>query len=293
MAYTIAKKIAAFGAKIAPKLVTIVLFRHHIGYWPDLKNPKSLNEKLQYLKLNKFRNNPLITECVDKYAVRNYVKRKGCAKYLTKLIGVWDNANEIDFSKLPNEFVLKCNHGSGTNIICKDKKSLNIEDVRNQLDTWMKEDFGDYRAELIYDNVPHKIICEELINTNDGKPPKDYKFFCGYGKAQFLFVASDRYDGNTKFDYYDIDWNWIPVENGHPNAGNVIQKPDKFDEMVTVAEKLSEDFPLVRVDLYNENGRIIFGELTFLHHSGLCPYSPREFDFEFGEKFDYVVSKKL
>ena len=277
------KNTASRVAKVCPSLLTRILFRYDVGYWPNLTNPKSLNEKLQYLKLHVYRNNPVVTQCADKYAVRDYVSERIGEKYLVELYGCWERADDIRFDLLPDSFALKCNNGSGTNIICKDKKRIDVPATIKQLNKWMKMDFGDHRAELIYDNIPRKIICEEFINTDDGLPPKDYKFFCNYGKALFLFVATDRYEGKTKFDYYDMNWNWIPVINGHPNAGPGMKKPDNFDEMVGIAEKLSLDFPLVRVDLYNEGGRILFGELTFLHHSGLCKFEPEKYDYIFGD----------
>lgn len=270
-------------AKLAPKTTTKILFKHFLGYRLNLKNPKTLNEKLQYLKLTNYMHNSIVTKCADKYAVREYVEKRVGVEYLVGLLGVWNNASEIDFDSLPDKFALKCNHGSGTNVICRDKSQLDIGSVKTKLDKWLKTDFGYSRAEFIYDKIPRKIICEEFIETSDNKPPKDYKFFCNNGKAKFLFVATDRYNEQTKFDYFDINWNWIPVQNGHPNADASLKKPDNFDEMIRIAEKLSEGFPLVRIDLYNENGRIIFGEMTFLHHSGLTRFDPDKYDLILGQ----------
>lgn len=287
----VVKKVASIVAKISPEIVTKVLFKHFLGYPLNMKHPRTLNEKMQYLKLRVYKGSCLVSDCVDKVKVRDYVASAVGEQYLTKMFGSWECAKDIDYDMLPDEFVLKCNHGSGSNIICNNKDLLDKKKTNEQLDTWLTMDFGSHRAELMYRDIDRKILCEEFINTFDGKPPKDYKFFCCYGKAKFLFVASDRYDDNTKFDYYDMDWNWIPVKNGHPNAGDVLEKPSNFDEMIAVAEKLSKPFPLVRVDLYNENGKIIFGELTFLHFAGLTPFVPEEYDLIFGDMADVDVTK--
>ncbi len=273
-------------AELCPATATKILFRKYIGQSLDLKNPKTLNEKLQWLKLNTYRNNLVVRRCADKLAVREFVASKGWAEALVELLEVWDSVDDIDFDVLPNKFVLKCNHGSGMNIICSDKSSFDQEDARNKLKHWMCQDFGRQRAELSYKNMDKKIICETYIETKDGNPPQDYKIFCSYGQPKFLFIASDRYDDNTKFDYYTIDWKWLPVKNGHPNAGDVFIKPEKYEEMLKIASKLSEEFPIVRVDLYHGQGKVIFGEMTFLHFGGLTPFEPKTFDRKFGDMLD-------
>jgi len=133
-----------------------------------------------------------------------------------------------------------------------------------------------------------KIICEQYIETDDGLPPKDYKIFCSYGKPKFLYIASKRNGMNTKFDYFDLNWNWIAVKNGHENAEAIFTRPPNFDEMLSLASKLSKPFPLVRVHLYNENGEIIFGELTFCHYSGVAAFEPDNYDTKFGSEFPDV-----
>lgn len=281
-----AKKMMVYLQAVAPSFATKLLFKKYLRYPLDLRDPKTLNEKMQWLKLHTYRSNPLITRCVDKYAVRSYVAEKGCPETLVGLLGVWDSPAEIEWEKLPDQFVLKCNHGSGSVIICKDKATLDKEDAVKRLSAWLKEDFGLHRAELAYKDVKKKVICEQLIETEDGLAPKDYKFFCAYGEPKFLFVASERNGDEAAFDYFDLDWNHYPVKNDHPNAADAIQRPDNLDEMLAVARKLSEDFPLVRVDLYSEKGKTIFGELTFLHFGGLHPFDPREYDTIFGEMFD-------
>lgn len=290
----ITKKIFGCFAEFAPETATKILFKKYLGYSLDMKNPQTLNEKLQYLKLRTYRKNSLVTQCADKYEVRKYVEQCGCEKNLINLLGVWDNANNIDFDKLPNKFVLKCNHGSGTNIICTDKSKLDIDESRKNLNGWLKESFGKQRVEMSYSEIKRKIIAEEYIETKDKKPPKDYKIFCSYGKPKFLFVASDRYNNQTKFDYFTIDWMWIPVKNGHPNAEkDTILKPEGFDEMLECAKKLSKPFPLVRVDFYYENNKVLFGELTFLHFGGLTPFDPKSFDLKFGKMIDNDITQGI
>lgn len=286
MRYSPIKGFFSLLSALFPTMVTRILFKHFLGYKLDMKKPQTLNEKMQYLKLTEYKNNKLITECVDKFLVRDVVSRKIGNKYLTNLYGVWNNADEIDFAELPDSFVLKCNHGSGMNFVCSDKSKLDIEKCRVTLNNWLRRSFGNHRAEIMYRGIRRKIICEEFINTSDGKPPKDYKFFCSNGKVKFLFVATDRIDDCTKFDYFYPNWEWIPVMNGHPNSESHPPKPDNLDEMIKIAEELSISFPFVRVDLYNENGRILFGELTFLHFAGLTPFKPAKYDYIFGELID-------
>lgn len=256
-----------------------------MGYFPNLKTPITLNEKLQYLKLHDYWKNPLIIQCTDKFAVRQYVMDKGCSQILNELYAVYQSVDEINWNALPNVFVLKCNYGSGGNIICLDKSALDIEDAERKLRKWMKESSGLERVEYSYEGIDRKIICEKFIETEDGKPPRDYKIFCSFGEPKLLFVATDRYDGHTKFDYFTPEWEWIDVRNGHPNAGPGLNKPDRLDDMLDYARKLSADFPLVRVDLYCEFDTIIFGELTFLHFGGVTPFDPPEYDKLFGDLF--------
>jgi len=270
----------------APTLATKIRVKKELGYTPDLKNPKTLNEKMQWLKLNTYYNNPTVTKCADKYAVREFVCEKlGNEDTLVKLYGVWKNPDEIDWDALPGEFVLKSNHSSGNNIICRDKKKLDKADAVAKMKRWLKKDGSLAMAEYSYRDIPRKIIAEEFIRTEDNLPPKDYKFFCEYGEPKLIFVASERYNDNTKFDYFTPEWEWIPVQNCHLNAAAPPAKPEKYEEMLEVARKLAKEFPLVRVDLYYESSKIIFGELTFLHFGGVHGFTPVEYDRIFGDLF--------
>ena len=275
-------------SKISPTVASKIRYKHYLGKKLNLDSPQTLNEKMMYLKLNKYWNQQFVADRADKYAVRKIIKAAGCPEILIGLYGVWDRVEDIDWDSLPNKFAIKCNHGSGYNIICRDKKTFDIEAAKKKLRKWMQEEYGVNRAEQgIYSKIQKKIIAEEFIETADGMPPKDYKFFCSYGEVKFLFVASDRVDNQTKFDYYYPDWTWIPVKNQHPNVGPT-PKPEMLEQMIHYAQVLSKDLPLIRVDLYNEGQKIIFGELTFTHFGCLNAFDPDEYDLEFGQCFPDV-----
>lgn len=289
------KTFRALFTRIAPTLFTRILFRHHVGYKLNLDNPKTLTEKLQWLKLNEYYRNDLITKCIDKYLVREFVTEAGCQEILNELYGVWDDVEQIDWDALPNKFVLKCNHGCAYNIICVDKKTFNIEIAKKQLNNWMSQKYGLQTAEIIYSDLKPKIICEKFIESNDGKELKDYKIFCSYGVPKLIYVITGGHGSKECLDYYTTNWEWIPVNNGTlPNAGNIVPRPEMLDEMLEYAQKLSINFPIVRVDLYCESMKIIFGELTFLPTGGFSKYNPSEYDYIFGEMFniDNLVKRK-
>lgn len=272
-----------------PTLASKIRYRRYLGKKLNLNNPQTLNEKMMYLKLNKYWDQQYVADRADKYAVREIIKKAGCPEILIDLYGAWDNVEDIEWDILPEKFAIKCNHGSGYNIICGDKQSFDVETAKAKLRKWMSEDYGINRAEQgIYSKIHKKIIAEKFIETADGMPPKDYKFFCSYGEVKFLFVASDRINNQTKFDYYYPDWTWIPVKNQHPNVGP-IEKPKMLEQMIEYAKILSKDLPLVRVDLYNEGEKIIFGELTFTHYGCLNGFEPDEYDLTFGKCFPDVT----
>lgn len=282
---TIANVYAYTLSLISPERSSKRQYKSAFGKKLDLTNPQTLNEKLMYLKLTKYWHNPLVTQCADKYLVREYIESKGCGEILNGILGHWDKAEDIDWNSLPQKFAIKCNHGSGYNLICTNKEDFDTKEATKSLNRWMHKRYGvNYTEQGIYDNIPRCIIAEEFIETKDGLPPKDYKFFCSYGKCKFLFVASDRYDNNTKFDYYYPDWTYIPVKNFFDNNGPVA-KPAALEKMIEYAEKLSADFPIVRIDLYNEGERIVFGEITFTHFGCMNKFEPESYDLTFGSFF--------
>lgn len=283
-----------FLGKHFPVFSTRLFMRRKLGYNLDFNNPKTLNQKMQWLKIFVYSKDQSVADRIDKYKVRFIVEEAGLGHTLTRLYGVWNRAEDIDWDSLPKTFAIKCNHGSGYNILCRDKTTFDKKAATKKLNKWMHDNYGYENAELIYDFINHKILCEELIETEDGLPPKDYKIFCYYGEPKLLFVAQDRYEGHTKFDYYDTEWNWIDVRNGHPNAKEHMKRPEFLDEMFDAARKLSKDYPIVRVDFYHESGKLYFGELTFLHFGGVQSFEPGEYDYTFGELFpiDFEKLKK-
>lgn len=254
-----------------------------LGKKLNLENPQTFNEKLQWIKL--FDRNPLYTQLVDKYLARDYIKEKLGEEYLIPLLGVWDDPDDIDFDALPEQFVLKCNHNSGLGMcICKDKSKLDIKKVKEELKKGLAQDYYLSGREWPYKNVPRKVIAEKYMTDESGYELKDYKFFCFDGEVKMLFVAKDREveGAETKFDFFDADFNHLPFTNGHPNSQPPYFKPENFEEMKAVAAKLSKGIPEVRVDLYNINGKIYFGEMTFFHWSGFVKYEPEEWDYKIG-----------
>lgn len=258
-----------------------LVFKHRMGYKLNLGNPQSFSEKLQWLKLND--KHPEYTQLVDKVEAKYFVASIVGNKYIIPTFGVWDSVEDIDWQSLPNQFVVKSTNDSGGVVVCKDKSKLEVEKAKAKLRETGNRDYTKYNKEYPYHNVPHRFIAEQYIEDESGFELKDYKIFCFDGEPKFLFVATGRQKHDTRFDFYDTEFNHLPIINGHPNADVWPTKPKNFDEMLDVASKLSKGFPHIRVDLYNCNGRIYFGELTFFHFSGTTPFEPREWDYKFGE----------
>lgn len=259
-------------------------FKAVFGYELNLNNPQTFNEKLQWLKLHD--RNPLYTTLVDKYAVKKWVADKIGPEYIIPTLGVWDSPDEIDFDKLPNQFVLKCNHNSGLGMcICKDKSKLDIKKVKKELKRGLKQDYYLTNREWPYKNVPRKIIAEKYM-VDEGSPQglKDFKFMCFDGKVKCSFVCTERFatDG-LKVTFYDTSWNVMPFERHYPRSKTPLVKPFNYDEMVILAEKLSEDIPFVRVDFYSVKGKTYFGEMTFFPGAGLEEFTPFEWDKKIGD----------
>ncbi|WP_340611307.1 ATP-grasp fold amidoligase family protein [Xenorhabdus bharatensis] len=256
--------------ELFPEFVTKSIYKERLNKKLNLVTPTTFNEKLQWLKLNTYNNNKLVTQCSDKLSVRGYVKDRGCEEILIPLYGSWDKASDIGWDNLPDKFVMKCNHGACYNIICRDKKNLNIVDEVKKLNRWMREDYWRKSVEMVYKNIPKKIICEKLIETKDGLLPYDYKMFCFNGKAMFVMVCADRESGNPKFYFIDRNWEVLPygIDYMDNDVGCLI-KPENFEKLFFYAEKLAQPFPFVRVDLYLNDRIINFGELTFIHSAGI------------------------
>ncbi len=257
-------------------------YRIFFGRFCDLNNPQTYNEKLQWLKL--YNRKPEYTQMVDKYEVKKYIADLIGEEYIIPTLGVWDRFEDIDFDKLPNQFVLKCTHDSGGLVICQDKSKLDIVAARKKINKSLNRNYYYMHREWPYKDVKPRIIAEQYMVDESGYELKDYKWFCFDGEPKALFIATDRgVEGEeTKFDFFDMEFNHLPFTNGHPNAGREIAKPQGFEEMKQLAAKLSQNIPHIRVDFYDINGKIYFGELTFYHWSGLTPFEPEEWDYTFG-----------
>jgi len=257
-------------------------FRACMGYDLDLDNPKTFSEKLQWLKL--YDRKPEYTIMVDKYAVRNYIADKLGEEYLIPLLGVWNDPSEIDFDQLPDRFVLKCNHNSGLGMcICRDKSRLDIKKVKNELRKGVSQNYYLTGREWPYKNVPRKIIAEEYMEDSVLKELRDYKFFCFGGMVKCFKVDFDRFVEHHA-NYYDTEKNRLPFGEKicPPLLEKRIQHPENFEKMKRLAEILSMGMPFLRVDLYNIDGKIYFGEMTFFPDSGFGRFTDEEWNKTLG-----------
>lgn len=252
----------------------------------NLYNPQTFNEKIQWSKL--YDSTPIKTLLADKYLVRNWVKNKIGEDYLIPLLGVYNSSEEIDFNCLPDKFVIKCNHGCAYNIIVKNKNSLDINKIKQQLNDWMQENFAfKHGLELHYSNISPKIIIEKFIeNKNSNGDLYDYKFWCFEGKVYYIQFLSERNTNGLKMAFYDRNWNKQKFAYSYPLDTKTITKPDNLEQMIKIAESLSEGFNHVRVDLYRmDDGKIYFGEMTFTSASGICGWSDQNVNRYFGKLF--------
>lgn len=261
-----------------------------MSYKLNLRSPKSYNEKLQWLKL--YDRNPLYTTMVDKYAVKKYVSDIIGEKYIIPTLGVWDKFDDIDFDSLPDQFVLKCTHDSGGLVICKDKRTLDLAKARQKIESSLQTDYYTAGREWPYKDVPRRIIAEKYMEDSKTGELRDYKFFCFNGNTKWLFIATDRQNREEPyFDFFDMDFNHLPMQHGHPNAPILPEKPVKFELMKELASKLSQGFPHLRVDFYEVDGEVFFGELTFFHHGGWTPFTPEKWDYIFGAEIKLPLKR--
>lgn len=271
---------------VPDKLMIELQYKIATGMKLNLKKPKRFTEKIQWYKL--YYRNPLMTKCADKYGVREYVASKGYGNNLIPLYGVYDGAEDINFDKLPNKFVLKTTNGSHTNIFCEDKSKLDVEEIKRILNNWLTERTVKAGREWAYYNIKPRIICEKYLDKDENNDLVDYKFFCFNGKPYCLYVIVERFfkDG-TKLGIYDSNFNRMQYTRADMKSLiSDVEKPKNFEAMLEMASVLSSDFPYVRVDLYNVGGEIIFGELTFYDGSGYIGFNLDEFDFILGDAFE-------
>lgn len=256
-------------------------YKKETGDLLDLKNPLSFNEKIQWLKL--YDSTPLKTQLADKYLVREWVSEKIGEEYLIPLLGVWDNANEISFETLPDEFILKTNHGSGWNLLIKDRKNINEKKIKKTLNNWLSYNYGYKKGmELHYRAIEPKIMAETLVREfTEEEGLRDYGFFCFSGEIKFI-TSNIPHEGLWKKGTYTLEWEKAPFSIGKYYIEEEEKEPKNFKLMCQLAKTLSEGFSFVRVDLYNINGKILFGEMTFTPASGINKLIPREWEKTIG-----------
>lgn len=250
----------------------------------SFERPKTFNEKLQWMKLYYFPYNPKVVQGADKYAVREYVEEKGLGSLLTPLYGVWDHAEQIEWDKLPDQFVLKCTHGCAYNIVCADKSSFDTASAKKQLNKWLKEDFGTFNVEIHYSmNKHHRIICEEYL----GETITDYKFFCFHGVPKFYYVSENLLDnGQASIGFFNMNGEKLPMKRKEYKDLTNAEMPVFFDAMKESAIQLAKDFPFVRVDFFVTSDRYYFSELTFTPGGCMMAFDPESYDLEWGQLID-------
>lgn len=276
-------------ATFAPTFKAKFVYQKAFGKKLNLNPPMTWNEKINHLKLNDYSNNALVTQCADKYAVREYLKAKGCEEILNELYFACDSAHEIPWDSLPDSFVIKGNHGSGYNLICQDKKSLDIVQATKTIENWMKEDYWKVYAELNYKQINKKIIGEKFIASPNGHGPDDYKIYCFHGVPYCTLLCVGRETGMPKYYFFDKDFKFLCYSQDclalSQEQIEAFVKPEGYDSLFEYARKLSEPFEFVRVDFYIANGKPIFGELTFTPSAGI--------DTDMLETTDVLLGKML
>ena len=287
------RTLSSFGKNMGDKTYCSLRCYASLGYKVNLKDPKTYNEKMQWMKL--YNRNPLYTKLADKIEVKSYVDDILGPGHTFPLLGSWNTPEEIDFDALPNEFVLKCNHNSAVGMaICKDKSKglytkahggdkiyITKDEVLEGLRTGLSQDFYLGGREWPYKNIKRRVFAEKLMKSDDGEPLKDYKILCFDGEPRYIWVGSN-YDPMW-FDLYSADWVNLHVKWGYEAGPEKLPKPDKLDEMLNTARKLSQGMPHVRVDLYSIGGDIFFGEYTFFTWAGFMKIIPQEWDLKLGE----------
>ena len=279
--YLVIKITNKYPAFLPDSIVIKALFYFEIGYKLNLKHPKTFNEKLQWLKL--YQRDPIMTKMVDKYEAKQYVSDRVGEEYIIPTLGVWDSFDNIDFEKLPNQFVLKTTHDSGGVVIVRNKSMLDRKEAREILMKSMKHDFYQKFKEWPYKNVTHRIIAEKYMEDESGYELKDYKIFCFNGVPKLIQVDFGRFSKHKR-NIYSTDWEYLGFSSLYPTDPNIkIRRPKKLDSMLNIAKKLSKGMPHVRIDLYLIYDQIYFGELTFYHESGFGKFKPEKWDTILGE----------
>lgn len=288
---SIYKKFIILLSKISPLFASKVKYLISFGKKLNLEDPQTFNEKLMWIKLNEDDN--FKAKCTDKYEVRNYVENLGLKNILNELYFVYDRVEDINFDELPNSFVLKGTHGCGCNIICSDKSKLDKTDAIIKLKKWMQTDYSLLSAEPHYAKIKPRIVAEKFLGEQGGLPPIDYKIHCFNGKPKLIEVVLDRSINETKLIFLDMDWNILPYNKHSLNFKGNIKKPERFNEMIEISKKLSNEFTYVRVDLYYYLNYIFFGELTFTPCACCHTHLFENADYEIGELLDLKKDGKF
>lgn len=275
------KAILSCATIISPELNSKMYYRISQGKPLNLSFPKDFNEKVLWLKLNTYLNDPLVRQCADKYAVREYVKEKGWGETLTPLLAVYTSVDEIKKDNLPDRFALKLNYGCGFNILCTDKNTFDLDRAKQKLRKWMRSSYYLPYSEMQYKEIEKRILLEQFIENDDGMFPDDYKFYCYDGEPLYLLYCTDRVGECVQKTMYDIDGKVVPYKEGC--VSKPFRRPACYDQMLEVCRKLAKGFPFVRVDLYDSDGKVVFGELTFTPAGGTGKYTP-EGSIILGEK---------
>lgn len=256
-------------------------YRVFVGKKLHLDNPKGFNEKLQWLKIHD--RNPHYPSMADKYLVRDYIKSVIGEEYLVPVVGIWDKFDNIDVNSLPDQFVLKCTHDSGSAIVCKDKSTFDWAAARKKITRCLNRDMFYWGREWPYKGLTPRIICEHYLDDGNGDL-EDYKFMCFNGEPKMIFTCTERRsEDGLKVTFFDMDWNKLPFYRHYPASSKQIDKPSKFEEMVQLAKVLSKDMPFVRIDFYEVKGKVYFGEITFYPGCGFEEFHPDEWDYKLGE----------
>ena len=258
------------------------LFKIRVGKKLNLMNPKSFNEKMQWLKL--YNRQPIYSVMVDKDAVKDYVSRIIGEQFLIKRIGVWKSFDDINFDDLPEQFVLKTTHGCGGMLVCEDKFKINPNQYRNSFEASLTDNYYFHSREWPYKNVVPQIIAEEFMRDGNNKVLPVYKFFCFNGEPFIAQVIQNDKNSNETIDYVDMDYKLLKIRQNYPNSKRPLPMPSNFDEMKTICRKLTKGIPFVRCDLYSINGKTFFSEFTFFSDAGLERFYPEKWDYILGEK---------
>ncbi len=285
----ILKKIKYSLRFIPDKMFMQIYFVFRYGHFCNLKNPKTLSEKIQWLKL--YDRMPQYTTMADKYAVKDYVADKIGIEHIIPTLGVWDSFDDIDFDKLPNQFVLKCTHDSAGHVIVKDKSKFDKDSARKKIESCLKCNYYYVGREWQYKNIKPRVLAEPYLEDSTDKELRDYKILCFGGEPKVLLIAANRSTGSPTLDFFDKDFNHLDVKQYYPHSSVPVRKPKTFDQMFEAARVLSKGMPHIRVDFYEVDGKMYFGELTLHSGNGFSPYEPKEWDELFGSWVD--LSEKM